>query len=111
MKCKTKICFIVFCSKPNLITGEDKEVNELRGGRGRGGRITRPEAEDFVPGEQPGAADEGPQAAGARQRGPALRAAQAGEAAAGHHGAGQGARDRAQGDLHLTLAADGGLCA
>ena len=39
----------------------------------------------------------GPQAAGARQRGPAVRAAQAGEAPQGHHGEGQGAGDGAQG--------------
>ena len=39
----------------------------------------------------------GAQAVGARQRGPALRAAEAGEASARHHGTRQGARDGAQG--------------
>lgn len=78
-------------------TGEDKEVYELGGRRRGGGRLPRAEAEDLVPGEQPGAADEGPQAAGARQRRPALRAAQAWEETARHHGAGQGARDCTQG--------------
>lgn len=80
-----------------LLPGEDKEIKQLGRRRGGGGRIPGPEAEDLVPGEQPGAADQGAQAAGARQRRPALRGAQAREAPARHHGARQGARDGAQG--------------
>lgn len=83
--------------------GKNKEVDQLGGGRRGGRRVPRPEAEDLVPGEQPGAADEGPQAAGAGQRRPALRAAQAGEAPARHHGARQGARDRAQGACSFSF--------
>lgn len=82
----------------NSKLGKDKEVHQLGRGSRRGGRVSGAEAEDLVPGEQPGTADEGAQAAGARQRRPALRAAQAREAPARHHGTRQGARDRAQGN-------------
>ncbi len=60
-------------------------------------RHHRPEAEDRLPREQPGAVDQGAQAAGARQRRPQVRAAQAREAPQGHHGARQVARGGAQG--------------
>ena len=49
-----------------------------------------PEAKDSLLGEQPGSADQGPQAVGEGQRRPEVRTAQAGETTQGNHGKGQG---------------------
>lgn len=57
--------------------GKDKEIQQFRRGRRRGGRLVGSEAEDLVLGKQLGTADQGAQATCARQRGPALRSAQA----------------------------------
>lgn len=77
--------------------GKDKEVDELGRGCRRRRRLTGAEAKDLIPRKQPGAANEGAQTACARQCRPALRAAQAGETPARHHGARQSPGDRAQG--------------
>lgn len=69
-----------------IFTGKDKEIQQFRGGCGRGGRLTRTEAKDFILGEQSGTTDESAQAVGAWQCRPALRSAQAWETSASHNG-------------------------
>lgn len=81
----------------NLIApGPHQEVHLIGRRRGRR-RLAGSEAEDLIPREQLGAADQGSQAAGARQCRFAVRIAQAGEATAHHHGSREGAGNGAQG--------------
>lgn len=77
-------------------SGPHQEVHQLGGNRGRRW-LAGAEAEDLLPREQPGTADQGAQAAGAGQCRSALRTAQAGEAPPDDDGARQGAGDGPEG--------------